>query len=77
VRYFRLLCGRSSLSVATPESDLPPGVEEIQEPADPQALLAKRTVEALDVRVLGWLAGLDVHQLDLLLNAPRPEVVIG
>jgi hypothetical protein len=43
-----------------PISDLPAHIEEVAKPADPQALFAQSGVEALHMRVLGWLAGLDV-----------------
>ena len=35
-------------------------VEQVGEPADPQALFPQPAVEALHMRVLGWLARLDV-----------------
>jgi len=38
-----------------------------------QDLLAKRTVEAFDERVLHWLSRLDVLQPDATLSAPLGE----
>ena len=60
-----------------PVSHLPACVEQVVKPADPQALFPQPAVEALHVRVLGWLAGLDVAQLDLPLQRPCQEMTAG
>ena len=58
----------------SPVGDLGACIEQIAKPVGPQALFAKSPVEALDVSVLGGLAGLDVAQLDLPLQTPSQEV---
>ena len=57
-----------------PTRDLPACVEQVGEPAHPQALLAQPPVEALDMRVLRRLARLDVAQFDLPLQRPGEEM---
>ncbi len=53
-----------------PVSYLPACVERVREPADRQALFAQSAVEALHMRILGWLARLNVAQIDLPLQRP-------
>lgn len=49
-----------------------PGVKQVLEPTDPQILFAQLAMKALDVRIRRRFAGLDMHQLDFLLNYTRP-----
>ena len=82
----RELIGRSVIEAAvwsnfvvllSPVGDFEASVEEVTEPASPQALLSKLAVEALDMAVLHGAAGLDVAELDLPLQAPGQEVATG
>ena len=60
-----------------PVSNFSACVEQVGEPADPQALFPQPAVEALHMRVLRWLARLDVAQLDLPLQRPGKEMTTG
>src|ERR1700733_5387203 len=60
-----------------PITYLPACVKEVGEPAHSQALFAQPTMEALHVRVLRRLAGLDVPQVDLPLTCPGQKVTTG
>lgn len=57
-----------------PGRDLAPGVPQVAKPTDIPRLIAEPSVEALRVRVLNRLAGLDVSQFDALIDIPRQEV---
>jgi hypothetical protein len=57
-----------------PGRDLSPRVEQILKPTQVQALFSDSSVKALDVRVLRRFPGLNVVQLDLLLQAPSQKV---
>lgn len=61
----------------SPTGDFGSCVEQVREPVGPQALLAQPPVEALDMSVLGRLAGLDRAQFDLPLQSPGEEVPAG
>ena len=61
-------CTRSS----TPQSSA--AHEQVLKPVQRQTLFPQPSVESLDVRVLHWLAGLNVHQLDLPFHAPRQKM---
>ncbi len=56
-----------------PLANFPACVEQAGEPAYPQALFAQSAVEALHMCVLGWLARLNVAQIDLPLQRPGQE----
>ena len=60
-----------------PISNFPACIEQVHEPTYPQALFPQPAVEALHMRVLRWLARLDVAQLDLPLQGPGQEVTTG
>ena len=57
-----------------PVTHFPACVEQVGEPVHPQALLPQPSVEALHMRVLRRLAGLDVPQFNLPLQRPRQEM---
>src|SRR3972149_10778511 len=57
-----------------PGGDLPARLEQVPEPAHIQALLPHPPVKTLHASVLHRSSWLNVHQLDLLLDAPRQEV---
>ena len=63
--------------IMAPDGDLPSGVKQVLKPTDSRALFAQPPVKAFDMRVLRGLTGLDMHQLDLLLNAPCQEMPTG
>ena len=63
--------------VVAPGRDFSPGVEEILKPALLRALLAQPSMEALHVRVLRGLAGLDMHHIDLAIDAPSQKMTTG
>jgi hypothetical protein len=50
--------------VNAPGFDLPPRVEQAEEPAYVETFLAQASVKALDVRVLDWPGWLDVSQFE-------------
>jgi hypothetical protein len=60
-----------------PDRDLPSGVEQVLKPTDAKALFAQPPMKAFDMRILRGLTGLDMHQLDLLLNAPGQKMTAG
>jgi hypothetical protein len=60
--------------VPLPCEDLSSRVEEVPEPAYVQALVAQPAVEALDIGILDWLAGLDVDYVDAPLDRSGEEV---
>ena len=57
-----------------PIRDLPPGVEQVPEPAHVQALVAQLSIEAFHASILGWFSRLDVNEIDLPLDGPGEEV---
>ena len=57
-----------------PHRDPFPRLEQIPEPAHPQALLPHPPVKTFHASVLHRTSRLNVHQLDLLLDAPRQKM---
>ena len=92
VRVFSTACSSSELSrrqivqaavrpvfvvIPVPRSDDASCFEQVLEPVDTQTLLAQSAVEALHVCILRGLAGLDVNQIDLVIQRPGKEVATG
>jgi hypothetical protein len=61
----------------SPGCDLPPRIERVLEPTYVRALFSQPSIEALDMRILRGLSGLNVQQFDLPLHASRQEVPAG
>ena len=57
-----------------PKRGAPTCVEKVGEPTRPQLLFAQPPVKALHLRVLPWLARMDMAQLDLPLQRPYREM---
>jgi hypothetical protein len=72
----RIGAGQLVILVA-PAGDLSPGVEQVPEPTDVQALVSQAPIEALYVRILGWLSRLDVYDIDLPFDTPCKEMPTG
>lgn len=63
--------------MSSPGVDLGAGVLQRFEPMLIQAALAVPTVEALDERVLHWLAGLDEVQFHSVVRGPEEHCLAG
>ena len=57
--------------------DLPPRLEQIPEPVHAQAFVPQLAVKTLYLPVLHRRARLEVHQIDLPLDAPRQKITAG
>ena len=63
--------------VAPPVIQLSPGVSQVEEDLDVQALVAQLAVEALDVAVLHWSAWADEVQVHTVAIRPVIERLTG
>lgn len=65
------------VKLVSPSANLPACMPQVSKPLSVQAFVSEPAVKAFDVGVLNWFAGLDMNQLNTLVDAPGQEVSRG